>query len=298
MSVRQSLSTRTGRLLGASGLIIIAVGMAIVATPKLTSTVGNVDRQAASPAAGIPSAPGADCIRVPPSMNEFGLDWGVAVGQLALVPTAGSMWHGVDPFGQHMPIQHYAELEAQLEGTVEVDKRSGTFTLPTYGGEWTHFPVNMTTTNCLTWMLNTSGAFDTVLGAFPGEVVFVAGDATSPIVTNSVNEGARVVDFGAYVGEGVTAIHLPQNWIYRTGESDGPLIGELRLLSASAKVPEQFILAGGQPVSDQSTLGKRLVLSGARPHGGAVLVPNLPAPAGYRWVIASNGWWANPKETK
>jgi hypothetical protein len=283
------VSRRIGVLLGGSGLIIVAVGLAIVATPKLTSSEGGVERQASGPTVATPLTNTQGCTRLRPGPNDLGMDWGVAVGQLTLIPSAGSTWHGIDPAGQRLPGRLFEELEAQLEGVVEVDRQTGAFTLPTFTGEWTRFPVNATTANCLTWMMNPYGALDIVGKTFPGEVVFLAGTATSPIAMNTIAAGARVVEFGSYVGEGVTALRLPMNWRYQDGDGNGTWAGELRLLDVSTNVPKQFILADGQPVSEHSELGKRLIQAGAIPIGGAVLVPDVPAPSGYQWVIATNG---------
>lgn len=289
MSDNASVSRRLGLLLGGSGLIIVAVGLAIVATPKLTSSEGEVERQASGTVADAPSTNGSGCTRIPPDPDDLGMDSGAAVGKLTLIPSAGSMWHGIDPAGQRLPARLFEDLEAQLEGVVEIDRHTGSYILPTFAGEWTRFPVNATTANCLTWMMNPYGALDTVGETFAGEVVFLAGTATSPIVRNTIAAGARVVEFGSYVGEGVTALRLPMNWKYQDGDGNGTSAGELRLLDESTNVPKQFILADGQAVSEHSELGKRLIQAGAKPSGGAVLVPDVPAPSGYQWVIASNG---------
>ena len=289
MSDNASVSRRLGLLLGGSGLIIVAVGLAIVATPKLTSSEGEVGRQASGTVTDAPSTSGSGCTRIAPDPDDLGMDAGAAVGRLTLIPSAGSMWHGIDPAGQRLPARLFEDLKAQLEGVVEIDRHTDSFKLPTFAGEWTRVPVNATTANCLTWMMNPYGALDTVGETFAGEVVFLAGTTTSPIARNTIAAGARVVAFGAYVGEGVTALQLPMNWRYRDG--NGTSEGELRLLDVSANVPKQFIPADGQSVSEHSDLGKRLIQAGAKPSGGGVLVPDVTAPSGYRWVIATTGSW-------
>lgn len=156
-----------------------------------------------------------------------------------------------------------------------------TFALPKVTGPWAGVRTGADGDGaCLAWSVATWGIFpyDSPPPAYPGQLYFTAVQSR-PFHDAMLEAGATVdASVSAFLGEGFTAYRIPDSWQERYVE---PMLGELRLFTASTALPRPFVPADGRVVPDAN----RALQAALR----ATQLPKVMAPDGYAWAIATDG---------